>query len=34
VLSRAYRTEPSFQRYISARAEALRERGIDVDIWR
>ena len=34
VLSGAHRDEPSFQRYISARAEAIRERGIDVDIWR
>ena len=34
VLSGAYRTQPSFQRYISARVEAFRERGIDVDIWR
>lgn len=34
VLSGAYRTEPSFQRYISARADALREKGVDVDIWR
>lgn len=34
VRSGAYRTQPSFQRYISARADALRERGIDVDIWR
>ncbi|MEO1767649.1 thioredoxin family protein [Thiobacter aerophilum] len=30
----AYRKEPSFQRYLSARAEALREQGRDVDIWR
>ncbi|MEE8286242.1 MAG: hypothetical protein V3R72_06060, partial [Gammaproteobacteria bacterium] len=34
VLSEAYRDEPSFQRYISARGEAIREKGIDVDIWR
>ena len=34
VLSEAYRDEPSFQRYISARAEAIREKGIDVDITR
>lgn len=32
--SGAYRKEPSFQRYLSARAEALREQGRDVDIWR
>ena len=29
----AYKTEPSFQRYISARADHLREQGIVVDIW-
>jgi thioredoxin-related protein len=34
VLSGAYRDEPSFQRYISARADATRERGIDVDLLR
>jgi thioredoxin-related protein len=34
VLSGAYRTQPGFQRYLSARADALREQGIDVDIWR
>lgn len=34
VLSGNYKTEPSFQRYLSARAEQIRERGIDVDIWR
>ena len=34
VLSEAYRDEPSFQRYISARADAIREKGIDVDLWR
>ena len=33
VLSGAYRTQPSFQRYISARADAIRDKGIDVDIW-
>lgn len=33
VLSEGYREQPNFQRYISARAEQLRERGIDVDIW-
>lgn len=30
----AYKTEPNFQRYLSARAEKLREEGKDVDIWR
>ncbi len=34
VLSEAYRDEPSFQRYLSARAGAIREKGIDVDLWR
>lgn len=32
--SGAWRKEPNFQRYLSARAEALREQGKDVDIWR
>ena len=30
----AYKTEPNFQRYLSARAEKMREIGKDVDIWR
>lgn len=30
----AWRKEPSFQRFLSARAEAIREGGRDVDIWR
>ncbi len=29
-----YRREPSFQRYLSARAEHIRESGRDVNIWR
>lgn len=33
LLSGAYKTEPSFQRYLSARAEHIREQGQDVDIW-
>ncbi len=33
VLSGAYLEQRNFQRYISARAEHLREQGIDVDIW-
>ena len=33
VLERGYLQEPSFQRYIAARAEHLNEQGIDVDIW-
>lgn len=34
VLSGAYEKEPSFQRYLSAKADRLREQGQDVDIWR
>jgi len=34
VLSSAYQTQPSFQRYLSSRAESIRESGHDVDIWR
>jgi len=34
VLSGAYKTQPSFQRYLSERAEHIREKGKDVDIWR
>ena len=33
VLEKAYLEQPSFQRYIGARAEHLNEQGIDVDIW-
>ena len=33
VLSGSYKTELNFQRYISARADKIREKGIDVDIW-
>jgi thioredoxin-related protein len=34
VASGAYRGEPSFQRFIQARAERLRARGVKVDMWR
>ncbi|MFZ5510285.1 MAG: thioredoxin family protein [Pseudomonadota bacterium] len=34
VASGAYRKEPSFQRFIQARAERLRERGQAVDLWK
>lgn len=34
VLEQAYVSEPSFQRYISARADHLRKQGKDVDIWK
>lgn len=33
VLEEAYLAEPSFQRYISARGEKIRELGFDTDIW-
>ena len=32
VKTKAYQNEPSFQRYISERAEAFQEKGIDVDL--
>lgn len=32
--SGAYRTEPSFQRFLSAKAEHIRASGRDVNIWR
>lgn len=34
VASGAHRDEPNFQRYLSARAEHVREGGRDVNIWR
>lgn len=34
VASGAYRKEPSFQRYLQARAERLRARGESVDLWK
>ncbi len=34
VSSSAYLHEPNFQRYISERAEKIRKKGIDVDIWK
>lgn len=34
VASGAWREQPSFQRFLSARAERWREQGRDVDIWR
>jgi thioredoxin-related protein len=33
VLEEAYLEEPEFQRYISARADHIREAGFDTDIW-
>ena len=34
VLSEAYKDEPSFQKYISHRADAIRETGKTVDLWK
>ena len=34
VASGAYRREPSFQRFLQARAERLRGRGTSVDLWK
>ncbi|MYB34021.1 MAG: thioredoxin fold domain-containing protein [Gammaproteobacteria bacterium] len=34
VASGAYQHQPSFQRYLSERADLIRESGQDVDIWR
>ena len=34
VASGAYREEPMFQRYIQRRAERIRERGGEVDLWK
>ncbi|HVC11172.1 MAG TPA: thioredoxin fold domain-containing protein [Burkholderiales bacterium] len=34
VASGSYRTQPSFQRFVQARAEALRARGVQVDLWK
>jgi len=33
VLSGKYKNQPSFQRYLSDRANSIREQGKDVDIW-
>ena len=33
VLSGSYKNQPSFQRYLTDRAEHIREQGKDVDIW-
>jgi thioredoxin-related protein len=33
VASRAYRAEPSFQRFVKARAAKLREKGATVNLW-
>ena len=33
VASGAYRTEPSFQRFVQARAERIRAAGVAVELW-
>ncbi len=33
VITESWEEHPSFQRYISARADAIREEGVDVDIF-
>lgn len=34
VASHAYLTQPSFQRFIKARGDALREKGVVIDLWK
>ena len=34
VASRAYRAQPSFQRFIQGRSDNLREAGVSVDLWK
>ena len=34
VLSQEYKVQASFQRYLTERAEKIRETGVDVDIWK
>jgi thioredoxin-related protein len=34
VASRAYLSQPSFQRFIKARGDALREKGVVIDLWK
>ena len=34
VASGAYRTEPSFQRFLQLKADRLRSRGVQVDLWK
>lgn len=34
VASGAYKTQPNFQRFIQTRADAMREKGIAVEIWK
>lgn len=32
--NRAYLTQPSFQRFVKARGDALREKGVVIDLWK
>lgn len=34
VAKKAYKTQPNFQRFLQARADSLRELGIEVDLWK
>jgi len=34
VASGAYRSQPSFQRYIQSRADKLESQGVHVDLWK
>jgi thioredoxin-related protein len=34
VASGAYREQPNFQRFVQARADKLREEGVEVDLWK
>ncbi|TNF99571.1 MAG: thioredoxin [Gammaproteobacteria bacterium] len=34
VASAAYRKQPNLQRYLDGRADSLRERGVEVDLWK
>ncbi|MEJ1471715.1 MAG: hypothetical protein RPU59_11690, partial [Candidatus Sedimenticola sp. (ex Thyasira tokunagai)] len=34
LLSGGFKHQPSFQRYITERAEAIREQGRDVNLWK
>lgn len=34
VASGAYRRQPNFQRFVQARADRLREEGVEVDLWK
>ncbi len=34
ILSKAYKTEPEFQRFVQRRADKMREQGLEVDLWK